>query len=275
MKTLVIIGDHPRNLGLLTELMQNKLVTIDCLILFKREEMIPKPPKNISKKIVKLWKLHFKKRFLAEKKYFKISKINSDKIKNIIQIKNESHFYKDQLVSFIKKSKFQACFITGIPIIKDPLLKTLPINTVNLHLGLIPYYKGAITMFWPFYFLEPAMAGTTYHIIDKYVDTGEILHNNVPKLKKGDGLHDVACKAIIAAHKDIPKVIREVKRRLKKNIKPKKDFSLRYKGKLFLKSDWKPEMLKIIYEFYKDKIVDQYLDKKIREKKPILVKINK
>ena len=60
-----------------------------------------------------------------------------------------------------------------------------------------------------------------------------------------------------------------------KNIKPKKNLSLRYKGKLFLKSDWKPEMLKIIYEFYKDKIVDQYLDKKIKEKKPILVKINK
>ena len=44
---------------------------------------------------------------------------------------------------------------------------------------------------------------------------------------------------------------------------------------MVLKSDWKPEMLKIIYEFYKDKIVDQYLDKKIKEKKPILVKINK
>ena len=61
---------------------------------------------------------------------------------------------------------------------------------------------------------------------------------------------------------------------MEKNIKPKKDFSLRYKGKLFLKSDWKPEMLNIIYEFYKDRIVDYYLDKKILVKKPILVKIN-
>ena len=78
-------------------------------------------------------------------------------------------------------------------------------------------------MFWPFYFLEPAMAGTTYHIIDKYVDTGEILHNNVPKLKKGDGLHDVACKAIIGTQR-YSKVIREVKRRLEKNIKPKRIF---------------------------------------------------
>ena len=273
MKTLVIIGDHPRNLGLLTKLIRNKLVSVECLILFKREELIPKPPKEFSKKIKKLWRLHFNKRYLAEKKYFKSNKVEFNKIKKIIKIKNENEFYEKDLISFIKKSRFETCFITGIPIVKDPLLKQLPINTINLHLGLIPYYKGAVTMFWPFYFLEPTMAGTTYHIIDKYVDTGEILHNNVPQLNRGDGLHEVACKAIISAHNDIQKIIKEIKRRLKNNIKPKKDLSLRFKGKLFLKSDWKPEMLDIIYNYYKDKIVDNYLDKKIKSRKPILIKL--
>ena len=58
-------------------------------------------------------------------------------------------------------------------------------------------------MFWPF-ILEPAMAGTTYNIIDKYVDT-EKYYTIMSLNLKGDGLHDVACKAIIAAHKDIQK----------------------------------------------------------------------
>ena len=156
---------------------------------------------------------------------------------------------------------------------KKPLLKLLPKNTVNLHLGLIPHYKGLITMFWPFYFLEPTMAGTTYHIIDKYVDTGEILHNNVPKLRRGDGIHDVSCKAILSAHKDLPKVIKEIKRRLKYKIQPKIDLSLRYSGKLFLKNEWKPEFLIVIYTFFKDKIVDAYLDKKISCPKPKLIKL--
>ncbi len=275
MKTLVIIGDHPRNLGLLKNLLQSRIVNINCLILFKRESLIPEPPKNISNEIKKFWRLHFKKRYLAEKKYFKFNKVDFSKIKNIIRINDEKEFYKKKLINFIKKENFQASFITGIPIIKNPLLETLPLNTVNLHLGLIPHYKGAITMFWPFYFLEPTMAGTTYHIIDKYVDTGEILHNNIPQLKKGDGMHDVACKAIVSAHKDISKVIREIRRRLKKKIEPKKDFSLRYKGKLFLKSDWKPEMLKIIYGFYKDRIVDLYLNNKIKSIKPVIKKIKK
>jgi len=128
-------------------------------------------------------------------------------------------------------------------------------------------------MFWPFYFLEPTMAGTTYHIIDKYVDTGEILHNNVPKLKRGDGMHDVSCKAILSAHKDLPKIIKEIKKRLKYKIKPKIDLSLRYSGKLFLKKNWKPEFLIIIYTLFKDKIVDAYLDKKISCPKPKLIKL--
>ena len=128
-------------------------------------------------------------------------------------------------------------------------------------------------MFWPFYFLEPTMAGTTYHIIDKYVDTGEILHNNVPVLKRGDGIHDVSCKALLSAHKDLPKVIKEIKKRLKLNIKPKMDLSLRNSGKLFYKKDWKPEFLNIIYTLFKDKIVDAYLDKKIICKKPKLIKL--
>ena len=44
MNVLVIIGDHPRNLGLLKKLSKQKNITIGGLILFKREEMIPRPP---------------------------------------------------------------------------------------------------------------------------------------------------------------------------------------------------------------------------------------
>ena len=57
-------------------------------------------------------------------------------------------------------------------------------------------------------------------------------------------------------------------------MKPKRDMSLRYRGKLYLKSDWKPEMLRVIYEFFDDKIVDLYLDNKIKCPKPKLIKIN-
>ena len=46
------------------------------------------------------------------------------------------------------------------------------------------------------------------------------------------------------------------------------------KLKFFLKSDWNPSMLRIIYEFFQDKIVDLYLEKKIDCRKPNLKRLD-
>ena len=275
MKIAVIVGDHPRNIGLLKKLYENKKVEISSLILFKRENLIPKPNKNLSNNLKKLWNLHFRKRYIAEKKFFNFKNNFIKKIKNKITVLNEKELHSRKVIKNITSAKPQAAFIAGIPILRDPLLSFMPMNTVNLHLGIIPFYKGAITMFWPFYFLEPAMAGTTYHLIDKFVDTGEILHNNIPRLSKGDGMHDVACKAVLSAHSDVHLIEDNIINRVKKKIRPKKDLSLKHKGKLYLKSDWKPEMLKIIYDLFDDKIVDLYLQNKIQSKKPKLIKVNR
>ncbi len=274
MKIIVIIGDHPRNIGLLKRLYDNKKVEICYLILFKRDKLIPEPDKNLSESLKKLWKLHFEKRYLSEKKFFKFENDFIIKIKNKIMVSSEKELHSKKVLEAINSVKADAAFITGIPILKEPVLSALPINCINLHLGIIPYYKGVFTIFWPFYFLEPTMAGTTFHIIDKYVDTGEIIHNNIPKLSRGDSMHDVACKAVLSAHDDVNILVNHVIERVKLKIKPKKDTSLRYRGKLYLKSDWKPEMLRVIYEFFDDKIVDLYLDNKIKCPKPKLIKIN-
>ncbi len=273
MNILVMIGNHPRNIAFLEKLSSQKNINIKGLIIFKREKLVPKSDKKLSKHLKKLWKIHFNKRLIAEKKYFNFKSKIIEKFPKKIEIASANELNSKKIVNYLKKTKFDSCFISGAPIIKEQLLKHLPKNTINLHLGLIPHYKGLITMFWPFYFLEPTMAGTTYHIIDKYVDTGEILHNNVPTLKRGDGIHDVSCKALLSAHKDLPKVIKEIEKRLKLKIKPKMDLSLINSGKLFYKKDWKPEFLDIIYTLYKDKIVDAYLDKKIICKKPKLIKL--
>ena len=66
MKTIVIVGDHSRNLCLLKKIYENKKLNIDGLILFKRENLLPKANKKFSDEIKKLWNLHFEKRYLSE-----------------------------------------------------------------------------------------------------------------------------------------------------------------------------------------------------------------
>ncbi len=274
MKCFVIIGSHNRNLSLLKKLITIKNIEISHVFILKRENLLPEPQSNLDSEIKKLWKLHFKKRMIAENKFFNFNNEFLTKIKNVSYISSLGELNSSNNLNIISSLKKYCCFISGIPIIREPLLSYLPVNTVNLHLGLIPFYKGSITTFWPFYNLEPDMLGTTYHIIDKYVDTGEILHQNKPQLKYNDTLHSSSCKAVISAIEDLQLVVNELIYRNKNNIKPKKDDKLKNKGRLYLKKDWKPSMLKKIYVDYNDKIVDYYLKNKIDSQKKIkLIKL--
>ena len=273
MNVIVICGDHKRNNCIIEYLKKINYVNILKIFVLKRENTIPSTPDQLNSNLKMLWNLHFEKREEAENKRFKFVLHENFEEKIIINIKNLNEILKYQ--KEINNLNPQICFLSGIPILKKNLMDVLPTFTINLHLGLIPHYRGAITMFWPFLFLEPSMAGTTYHIIDEKVDTGEILHNNLPKLEINDGMHDVAAKAVVEASKDIRLIVDHVKYRIENNIKPKLDPTLANKGKLFLKSDWKPSMLRIIYEFFEDKIVDLYLEKKIYCRKPNLKRLDR
>ena len=272
MNCLIICGDHPRNYFFVKNLLQIEYLKISNVILYKRESISPSPPSNLRSNLKKLWSIHFEKRNFCENKMFNYN-LRNDLDEKIISINSISDILKNEITKKITKENIDICFISGIPILSKNLLNLLPAFTINLHLGLIPYYKGSITMFWPFLFLEPTMAGTTYHVIDKWVDTGEILHNNTPLLERGDGIHDVSTKAVIAAAEDIKKITDHVRQRIKNKILPIKDPSLRFQGKLFFKSDWKPEMLEIIYDYYEDKIVDFYLEGQIESRLPDLKKL--
>lgn len=273
MNLALIVGNHPRNLIILKKILNIKSVKIKKLIIFKRENFNPKPPKNLSFLLQKLWKHHFSKRKLSEKKFFKVDNKILKKIKNKTFISSSKELNSNRIEKLFSKNKYDLCIISGIPIIKERLLNKLPKFVVNLHLGLIPHYKGSITGFWPMYDLKPTMLGTTFHFIGKKVDTGEIIHQNVPKLSKNDGIHDVASKAVLSAVKDIGLLISEVKKRIKFNYNIKKNKSLEIEGKTYRFKDWKPTMLKKIYITYNDKISKLYLEGKIKSPKPKLIKI--
>ncbi len=270
MKILLILKNHPRNIQICEELLKKYQENKIDLILMKGPSLLPSPPDHLTFKIQKLWKIHFSKRYEFEGSYFKC---NLKNLKTSVNLYKEFDEFTDtEFIKFLENNRYDLSFVSGIKIIPNSLMSLLPIYTINFHLGYIPYYKGSITTFWPFYFLEPHMLGTTYHIIDEKVDTGEILHCNFPSLNSNDSLHESSCKAIIEGQSDISKVFEHVKKRIDNSDIVIKDNSLISQGKLFRNSDWKPEMLSFIYEVHKDQIVKNFYNKELlTEKKYISI----
>ena len=268
MKILNLSGNHLRHLYFHEKIISN-FDTCGILI-YEREEALPEPPKGTSVSDKFLFNKHFKERDIAEKKYFKkITNTKFYQLKNHF-VFNDNKFREDKnLINILKETQPDVVISFGIPILSKNILNKMPDLKFNFHLGLSPWYRGAATMFWPFYNMEPNLAGITIHKIISKVDAGDILHQSVPFLSKNDGIHDVSCKAIIKATNEFIKILKKIKNNDKILYKKQKNT-----GKIYLRKDFKPLHLRSVYKLNKNKIVNEYLNNKNKFNKVKIFKDN-
>jgi methionyl-tRNA formyltransferase len=209
-------------------------------------------------------KFPFKYGLLEERKDF-----NCEPREHAVNLsKSEQDFFGKEVIQFdhtittdINESDVpedDLCLVFGCGLIKDPLFSQLPENTINLHLGLSPEYRGSATLFWPFYNKEPNWAGATFHRITDVPDAGDILHQSQPIWRKADTMYDHQNKVIKVATKDMLLLLRY------------KDYwsfeQQRHAGRNYLSSDYKPEH----YENLDHDIMKKYLKGELNCLEPTL-----
>ena len=267
-KVLIFSGSHPRHLFINRLFLQFK--TELSIVIMEREELIPKTPMNLPLKDTENFERHFRERNIAEEKAYGNSTMSQ--IENIFSNCNILKTTSDNLnsketIDFVRKFTPDFVFIFGCDLIKSPLLELLPKNSINLHLGLSPWYRGSATLFWPFYNLQPQYTGVTFHRIVSEPDAGDILHQVTPELINGQGIHDVGVNCVVEARKALKRIITQVMNNSKLNFHRQNST-----GKNYLTSDFRPEHLRLIYNEFDNKIVNYYLSNKNRMKKPNLIK---
>lgn len=267
MRILLFSGSHPRHLYF-----HNKVVEtgdVCGVVVFQREEIIPTAPEGTLPHDVKNFDRHFADRATSEKKIF--GSLSVDDVFTDIPMylcETESDLNSEEVASFVRELTPDVVVIFGTDLIKDPVFSALPRDKVNIHLGLSPWYKGSATLFWPFYNLQPNHAGVTIHQIVAEADAGAIIHQCVPTFEKGDGIHDIGCKAVQKVSEDIVRILKYRKMH-GKFIEHKQKSS----GRLYLTTSFKPEHLRVIYDLYDNKLVDEYIEGRLMTKEPKLIQI--
>lgn len=252
MKAILFSGNHPRHLFVNREILNHFDEVL--VIVMEREELIPSPPDDVSTVDSALFIRHFNNRYHAESLAY-----GDLRPKEIFQ-DVETLFIRPEQLNTVHISKrvsdFDAdfCFIFGADLILEPVINVLPMNKINLHLGLSPWYKGAATLFWPFYHLQPQFCGVTFHQITEQPDAGEIIHQSVPCMEYGDKLHDVGVKCVVNAKDDLKKIIAHFK--LHRGFKGKIQ---KTSGRNWRSSDFHASHLKVVYQLFDDNIVDMHL----------------
>ena len=109
------------------------------------------------------------------------------------------------------------------------------------------------------------MTGMTVHDLTQSLDAGDVVHQNVADLIEGDGIHDLACRAVFKLGEELPRLIHKLNSG--KSI-PKMEHSTT--GRLWRTKDWRPDHLRLVYKIYNDRIVDHFLNGEFEEKEPVL-----
>ncbi|GGO65564.1 formyl transferase [Nonomuraea cavernae] len=79
-----------------------------------------------------------------------------------------------EVAGLLRDERPGAVVVSGTGIIGRRILECAP-AFVNIHVGITPRYRGVHGGFWAIYEGRPELVGTTIHLIDPGVDTGEIL----------------------------------------------------------------------------------------------------
>ncbi len=139
-------------------------------------------------------KYYFKKVKLAEKKIF--GNFNPNR-KNIVKynFKYKNLSYNNLLKNDLFKSS-DIYLVFGSSIIKGKLLSyLLKKKAMNLHMGLLPFYRGTDCNFWAIYDNNLNKVGASLIRLSKKIDDGKLIKSFKPKKKVNKYLFSMsACK---------------------------------------------------------------------------------
>ena len=263
MKIVFLTGNQPRHLYLARSLADAGLLS--RLVMEEREEFVPDPPVDLEASLSRLWRRHFEGRADAEARHFGQPAVDLD-TSSCLKVQRES-LNEPHVAEFVKNAGADLAISYGVHFLKRETLDQFPDTRWNLHGGLSPWYRGVITLFWPSYMLEPQMTGMTVHQLTQALDGGPVVHHVPAPLVRGDGVHDLACRAVKAAAQELPELAKRLQAGTLKEPERQKN-----SGKLWLSRDWRPEHLLLVYEMFGDRVVDAYLDGKLEQREPTLVR---
>jgi folate-dependent phosphoribosylglycinamide formyltransferase PurN len=262
LRILAITGNQPRHRYLVEKLQESGFLV--GWISEEREAFIPEVPAELSANLQRLFVRHFENRLNSERRFFSP--------KSEIAVPNpvitQADLNSRETVDLINSLSPDLVISYGCHKLSDDLMSSC--NTIfwNTHGGLSPDYRGVITHFWPSYNLEPQMTGMTLHQTTSQIDGGRIFHQSAASLVPGDGIHELAARAVLNYGEALPKMLETISR----DGFPEGEIQ-NFSGRIYRNSDWRPEHLSLIYEQFEDKIVDLTLSGDLVGRNPSLISV--
>jgi folate-dependent phosphoribosylglycinamide formyltransferase PurN len=91
-----------------------------------------------------------------------------------VPVRTVKNYHDEESIALVREAQADLGVIYGTNILKPSVFKVPRLGSINLHRGLVPYYRGGPSVFWELFNGE-AEAGLTVHFAEAKVDAGDVL----------------------------------------------------------------------------------------------------
>lgn len=104
-----------------------------------------------------------------------------------------SNIHSIKTCELLRASELDLLINAGGGIFKPCLIGAIRIGIINAHMGLLPDMRGMNVLEWSIFYEK--QIGVTVHLIDRGIDTGDILAFKRITIEKGDSISDLRDKS--------------------------------------------------------------------------------
>jgi hypothetical protein len=267
MSIVFMTGSHPRHSFMARAIARSGRLA--GVVFERRENHLPAPPAGLPEATRALFVRHFAGRAASEARFFGTETSEGhDGLPGVEVLNVElTDLNGPRTWAFLDRLAPDLLLSYGVHKLTPETLSHAPGLRWNIHGGLSPWYRGVTTHFWPSYMLEPQMTGMTVHELTEAIDGGDVIHQTAAELVRDDGIHDLACRAVMGLAAEMPELAR---RALDGRVAaPRRQTTT---GRIWRSTDWRPAHLHPIYDHYGNRIVDRFLDGEFGGEAPRLVR---
>jgi len=197
---------------------------------------------------------HFQARNIAEAKWYTGNE-SPLAISSTLDI-NSNNLTDPKILEFIKANKTDILITLGCALVPAETFKHIDYG-LNFHLGMSPRYRGSAGLLWPIYNMDPERIATSILVLEDNIDGGPVVHHSRPNMSIEDGIHDIACKTVMAGASDLVNILRSLY-----EDKPLIAQAQKTTGRIYYESAYHPRHLKVLGHLMKSDVIKEYLDNK-------------
>ncbi|HNX91050.1 MAG TPA: formyltransferase family protein [Candidatus Omnitrophota bacterium] len=131
---------------------------------------------------------------------------------NKIKIQSVGNINSEETMAVLREIRPDLIIVVGTRKLEPAIFNFPKYGTINLHSGILPYYRGADSEFWAMYNGEIDKIGVTVHYLDKELDSGDIILTEKQKVLAVDKHNNLRMKNLIVGAAKISEAVRKIEK---------------------------------------------------------------